>query len=323
MLLPRRQFLQLTAGAATLPVMSSIAGAEAYPTRPVHIVAGYPAGGAPDIMARLIGEWLSERLGQQFIVDDRPGAASNIGTETVAKAPPDGYTLLMAVSTNAVNASFYTKLNFNFIRDFAAVGSIGGTPFVMVFNPSFPAKTFPEFIAYAKANPGKINMASQGIGTTPHVCGELLMMMTGIDLVHVPYRVNLMPDLLAGQVQFYFSPMAQAIEYVKDGRLRPLAVTTSTRAEMLPDVPTIGEFVPGYEASGWYGICAPKGTPTAIIDKLNAEITAAVANSEFKSRLLALGVEPRARTPAEFAKFIANETEKWAGVIKFAGINAE
>jgi tripartite-type tricarboxylate transporter receptor subunit TctC len=214
MLLPRRQFLQLAAAAAALPEFLSTAGAEAYPTRPVHIVAGYPAGGAPDIMARLIGEWLSERLGQQFIVDDRPGAASNFGTEMVAKAPPDGYTLLIAVSTNAVNASFYANLNFNFIRDFVAVGSIGATPFVMVFNPSFPAKTFPEFIAYAKANPGEINMASQGIGTTPHVCGELLMMMTGIDLVHVPYRGNLMPDLLAGQVQFYFSPMAQAIEYV-------------------------------------------------------------------------------------------------------------
>lgn len=237
MLLPRRKFLQLTAAAAALPAISSTAGAEAYPTRPVHIVAGYPAGGAPDIMARLIGEWLSERLGQQFIVDDRPGAASNIGTEMVAKAPPDGYTLLMAVSTNAVNASFYTNLNFNFIRDFAAVGSIGGTPFVMVFNPSFPAKSLPEFIAYAKANPGKINMASQGIGTTPHVCGELLMMMTGIDLVHVPYRGNLMPDLLAGQVQFYFSPMAQAIEYVKDGRLRPLAVTPVRERRCCPTFP--------------------------------------------------------------------------------------
>jgi tripartite-type tricarboxylate transporter receptor subunit TctC len=323
MTLLRRQFLQLTTGAATLPVMLRIASAEAYPTRPVHIVVGYPAGGSPDIVARLTGEWLSEQLGQQFVVDDRPGAPSNIGTEMVAKALPDGYTLLMAVSTNAVNASLYTNLNFNFIRDFAPVGSIGGTPFVMVFNPSFPAKTFPEFIAYAKANPGKINMASQGIGTTPHVCGELLMMMTGIDLVHVPYRGNLMPDLLAGQVQFYFSPMAQAIEYVRDGRLRALAVTTATRAERLPDVPSIGEFVPGYVANGWYGICAPAGTPTAIIDKLNANITAGVADPKFKARLLALGVAPRARTPAEFAKFIADETEKWAKVIKFAGIVPE
>jgi tripartite-type tricarboxylate transporter receptor subunit TctC len=304
-------------------MMSRIASAGAYPTRPVHIVAGYPAGGAPDIMARLIGEWLSEQFGQQFVTDDRPGAAGNIGAEMVAKALPDGYTLLMAVSTNAVNASLYKNLSFNFIRDFAAVGSIGGTPFVMAFNPSFPAKTFPEFIAYAKANPGKINMASQGIGTTPHVCGELLMMMTGIELVHVPYRGNLMPDLLAGQVQFYFSPMAQAIEYIRDGRLRALAVTTATRAETLPDIPSIGEFVPGYVAVGWYGICAPKDTPAAIIDKLNASITAAVANPKFEARLLSLGVVPTARTPAEFAKFIAAETEKWAQVIKFAGVVPE
>jgi len=323
MTLLRREFLQLTSAAAALPMMSSIASADPYPTRPVHIVAGYPPGGAPDIMARLIGEWLSEQLGQQFVIDDRPGAAGNIGAEMVAKSPPDGYTLLLAVSTNAVNASLYKNLNFNFIRDFAAVGSIGGTPFVMAFNPSFPAKTFPEFIAYAKANPGKINMASQGIGTTPHVCGELLMMMTGIDLVHVPYRGNLMPDLLAGQVQFYFSPMVQAIEYIRDGRLRAIAVTTAMRAETLPDIPSIGEFVPGYVATGWYGICAPKDTPAAIIDKLNVNITAAVADPRFKARLLSLGVVPTARTPAEFGKFIADETEKWAEVIKFAGIVSE
>ena len=225
MKLPRRRFLHLAAGAAALPAVSRMVRAEAYPTRSVRIVVGYPPGGAPDIIARLIGQWLSERLGQQFIVDNRPGAASNIGTETVAKAPPDGYTLLIAVSTNAVNATLYTNLSFNFVRDMVAVGLIGGTPFVMVVNPSFPAKTVPEFIAYAQANPGKINMASQGIGTTPHVCGVLLKMMTGIELVHVPYRGNLMPDLLAGQVQLYFSPMAQAIEYVKDGRLRALGVT--------------------------------------------------------------------------------------------------
>jgi tripartite-type tricarboxylate transporter receptor subunit TctC len=323
MKLPLRKFLHLAVGAAALPVVSRIASAQTYPTRPVHIVVPYPAGGAPDIIGRLVGQWLSERLGQQFIIDNRPGAASNIGTETVAKARPDGYTLLIAVSTNAVNASIYTNLNFNFVRDLTPVAGVGRTPFVMAFTPSFPAKTFPEFIAYAKANPGKINMASQGIGTTPHVCGELLEMMTGIDLIHVPYRGNLMPDLLAGQVQFYFSPMAAAIEYVRDGRLRALAVTTAARSEALPDIPTVGEFVPGYEASGWYGICAPTDTPAAIIDKLSPEIIAGVADPNLKARLLALGVEPRAMTPAEFGKFISAETEKWAKVIKFANIKAE
>ena len=323
MKLPRRRFLHLAAGAAALPAVSRMVRAEAYPTRSVHIVVGYPPGGAPDIIARLIGQWLSERLGQQFIVDNRPGAASNIGTETVAKAPPDGYTLLIAVSTNAVNATLYTNLSFNFIRDMVAVELIGGTPFVMVVHPSFPAKTVPEFIAYAQANPGKINMASQGIGTTPHVCGVLLKMMTGIELVHVPYRGNLMPDLLAGQVQLYFSPMAQAIEYVKDGRLRALGVTTSTRSEALPDVPSIGVFVRGYVASGWYGICAPKNTSIGIIEKLNNDINAALIDPRMKARLLALGVEPRAMTSGEFGKFIADETEKWAKVIKFAGIRPE
>jgi tripartite-type tricarboxylate transporter receptor subunit TctC len=320
MKLPRRQFLHLAAGAAALPAVCSVARAEAYPTRPVHIVVPYPAGGAPDIVARLFGEWLSQQLGRQFIVDDRPGAASNIGTEIVAKAPPDGYTLLVAVSTNAVNASIYTKLNFNFIRDFAPVAGIGGTPFVMVLTPTFPAKTFPEFIAYAKAHPGKVNMASQGIGTTPHVCGELLKMMTGIDFVHVPYRGNLMPDLLAGQVQFYFSPMAQAIEYVKDDRLRALAVTTAKRAALLPDVPAIAEFVPGYAASGWYGIVVPTGTPADVIGKLSAQILAGVADPILKARLQTLGVVPVPRGSAAFGQFIADETAKWAKVIKFANI---
>jgi tripartite-type tricarboxylate transporter receptor subunit TctC len=320
MKLPRRQVLHLAAGAAALPAVCSVARAEAYPTRPVHIVVPYPAGGAPDIVARLFGEWLSQQLGRQFIVDDRPGAASNIGTEIVAKAPPDGYTLLVAVSTNAVNASIYTKLNFNFIRDFAPVAGIGGTPFVMVLTPTFPAKTFPEFIAYAKAHPGKVNMASQGIGTTPHVCGELLKMMTGIDFVHVPYRGNLMPDLLAGQVQFYFSPMAQAIEYVKDDRLRALAVTTAKRAALLPDVPAIAEFVPGYAASGWYGIVVPTGTPADVIGKLSAQILAGVADPILKARLQTLGVVPVPRGSAAFGQFIADETAKWAKVIKFANI---
>ena len=323
MKLPRRQFLLLAAGAAALPAMSRITAAQSYPTRPVHLVVGYPPGGAPDIVNRLIAEWLSERLGQQFIVDNRAGAGSNIGTEIVAKAPPDGYMLFMAVSTNAVNATLYTDLNFSFVNDFAAVAGIGGTPFVLVVTPSFPPKTIPEFIACAKAHPGKVNMGSQGIGTTPHVCGELLKMMTGAGFVHVPYRGSLMPDLLAGQVQFYFSPMAQAIEYVRDGRLRALGVTTATRSDLLPDVPAIGEFVPGFLAIGWYGICVPRGTATPIIDKLSTAIIAGLADTNLKARLLALGIEPRPMTPPEFGKFIVEETAKWAKVIKFAGVKVE
>ena len=319
----RRQFLQLAAASAALPLVSRTVSAQPYPSRPVHIVVGYPAGGSPDIIGRLVGQWLSERLNQQFIVDNRPGAASNIGTEIAAKASPDGYTLFVAVSTNAVNATLYTNLNFNFIRDLAPVAGIGRTPFVMVLNPSFPAKTLPEFIAYAKANPRKIDMASQGMGTTPHVCGELLKAMTGVDFVHVPYRGNLMPDLLAGQVQFYFSPMAQAIELIKDGRLRALGVTTATRVDALPDVPAIAEFVSGYVATGWYGICAPAGTPAAIVDRLNSEIIAGVAAPNLKARFLALGVEPMPMTAAEFGKFIADEIEKWARVIMLAGIKPE
>ena len=323
MKLPRRQFLRLAAGAVALPAMSRITAAQSYPTRPVHLVVGYPPGGAPDIVNRLIAEWLSERLGQQFIVDNRAGAGSNIGNEIVAKAPPDGYMLFMAVSTNAVNATLYTDLNFSFVNDFAAVAGIGGTPFVLVVTPSFPPKTIPEFIACAKAHPGKVNMGSQGIGTTPHVCGELLKMMTGAGFVHVPYRGSLMPDLLAGQVQFYFSPMAQAIEYVRDGRLRALGVTTATRSDLLPDVPAIGEFVPGFLAIGWYGICVPRGTATPIIDKLSTAIIAGLADTNLKARLLALGIEPRPMTPPEFGKFIVEETAKWAKVIKFAGVKVE
>jgi len=319
----RRQFLHFTAAAAALPAASPIARADVFPTRPVHIVVPYPAGGAPDIIGRLTAEWLSQRLRQQFIVDNRPGAASNLGTEMAAHSTADGYTLLVAVSTNAVNVSIYSKLNFNFIRDFAPIAGIGGTPFVMVFTPSFPAKTFPEFINYAKAHPGKVNMASQGIGTTPHVCGELLKMMTGVDIVHVPYRGNLMPDLLAGQVQFYFSPMAQAIEFVKDGRLRALAVTTAKRAALLPDVPAIAEFVPGYAASGWYGIVAPAGTPAAIIDSLSTQILAGVGDPTFNARLQTLGVVPTPRDPAAFGRFIVDETRKWAKVIEFANIRVD
>lgn len=321
--LRRRQLLHLAAGAAAFPALARKAFALDYPTRPVHVIVGFPAGIGPDITGRLMGQWLSDRLGQQFIVDNRPGAASNIGTEIVAKAARDGYTLLVAVSTNSINATLYKNVNFNFTRDLVPVGFIGATPLVMVVTLSLPVKTVPEFIAYAKANPGKINMASQGVGTSPHVAGEMVKMMTGIDLVHVPYRTNVVPDLLSGQVQVYFSPMPQVIEYVKDNRLRALAVTTAARADALPDVPTLMEFVPGYEASGWYGICAPTGTPAGIIDRLNKGISAGDADPTLKARLIAVGVVPKAMTQAEFGKFIADEIDKWAKVIKFADIKAE
>jgi tripartite-type tricarboxylate transporter receptor subunit TctC len=270
-----------------------------------------------------MSQWLSERLGQQFIVDNRPGASGNIATGDVAKAVPDGYTLLVAVSTNAINATFYKNLNFDFTKDIVPVGFIGSTPFVMAVTPSFPAKTVPEFIAYAKANPGKVNMASQGVGTSPHVTGEMLIMMTGIDLVHVPYRGNVVPDLLSGQVQIYFSPLPQVIEYVRDGRLRALAVTSTKRTDALPDVPALAEFVPGYEASGWYSICAPAGTPGEIVDRLNKEMNAGLADPALHAKLLAVGIEPKAMTQAEFAKFVGDEIQKWSKVVNFADIKAE
>jgi tripartite-type tricarboxylate transporter receptor subunit TctC len=321
--LRRRQFLHLAASFAAASVLARPASAISYPTRPVHIIVGFPPGTAPDIIGRLTSEWLSERLGQQFIVDNRSGAASNIATAFVAGAAPDGYTLFVPVSTNAVNATLYKNLSFDFVRDIAPVASIGSIPFVMAVTPSLPVKTLTEFIAFTKANPGKVYMATQGIGTTPHVCGELLRMMTGIEFVHVPYRGPLMPDLLAGQVHFYFSPMPQAIGYVKDGRLRALAVTSAARAEALPDVPAIGEFVPGYEASGWFGIGAPRATTAEIVETLNKEIGAGLLDAKFKPRLSALGVEPRVMTPAEFKDFIAADVEKWAKVIDFAGIKPE
>jgi tripartite-type tricarboxylate transporter receptor subunit TctC len=282
-----------------------------------------PANAGPDIIGRLIAQALSERLGQQFIVDNRPGASSNIGTEIVAHAPPDGYALLITVSTNAVNATLYTNLNFNFTHDLVAVAGIGRTPFVIAANPAFPAKTVPERIAYAKANPGRVNFATQGVGSGPHVSGELFKMMTGVDLVHVPYKTNYLTDLLGGQVQLAISPMAQVIEFVRDGRLRAIAVTTATRSDALPDVPAIAEFMPGYESAGWYGICAPSQTPADIIDKLAAATVAAGADPAFKSRLVALGVESTPMTTAQFAKFIADKTEKWAKVIKFSGTKVE
>jgi len=323
MSLPRRHFLGLVAGAAALPLAPHAAWALDYPTRPVRVIVGFPAGIGPDITGRLMSQWLSDHLGQQFVVDNRPGASSNIGTELAAKAAPDGYTLLVTVSSNAINATFYKSLAFDFTKDLVPVGFTGATPFVMVVPPSFPAQTVPEFIAYAKANPGKINLASQGVGTSPHVAGEMLMMLTDIKLVHVPYRVNLVPDLLSGQVHLYFSPLPQVIQFLRDGRLRALAVTSAQRTEALPDVPALAEFVPGYEASGWYGMSAPAGTPAEIIDKLNKEMNAGLADPTVKGKLLAIGVEPRPMTPAEFGKFTAEEIDKWAKVVKFANIKAE
>jgi tripartite-type tricarboxylate transporter receptor subunit TctC len=325
MKLRRRRFLHLAAGAAALPAISRVAVAQAYPSRPVRIVVGFAAGGAGDITARIIGQWLSERFGQQFIVDNRPGAGGTIGTEFVVRAPADGYTLLQVSPTHAVHATLYEKLNYNFIRDIVPVASIISHPQVMIVNPSLPAKTVPEFIAYAKANPGKINMASAGRGSDPHVYGELFKMMAGVNLVHVPYRGGALAltDLLAGQVQVYFGAIASSIEYIKAGKLRALAVTTATRSEALPDIPTVSEFVPGYEASGWYGVGAPRNTPAEIIDMLNKEINAALADPKIKSRLADLGVTPLVLSPADFGKLIVGATEKWGKVIKFANIKPE
>jgi tripartite-type tricarboxylate transporter receptor subunit TctC len=322
MKLLRRQFLRIAAGAAALPAVSRIALALDYPTRPVHVIVGYPPGSGPDIEGRLIAQWLSERLGQPFVVENRPGAASNIATEAVVHAPADGYTLLLVASANASNATLYDKLSFNFVRDIEPVASIMRAPFVMQVNPSFPAKTVPEFIAYAKANPGKINMASSGNGTLPHICGELLKMMTGINMTHVPYRggAPAMVDLMSGQVQVGFSVVTETLQYLKAGKLRALAVTTGARSDVLPDIPTISEFVPGYEASAWVGIGAPKNTPTEIIEKLNADIKAGLADPKLKARFTDLGATMFIGSPADFGKFITDETEKWAKVVKFAGI---
>ena len=321
----RRQFLHLAAGAAVLPTLPRIALAQTYPTRPVRLIVTFAAGGSPDIIARLMGQWLSERLGQPIIVDNRPGAAGNIGTEIGVRAPPDGYTLLMALSVNAINASVYNNLSFNFMRDTAPVASIASTPLIMEVNPSVPAKTVPEFIAYAKTNPGKISMASGGKGAPGHVAGELFKMMAGVDMVHVPYRGDalVLPDLISGQVQVYFGVMPASLGYIRAGKLRALAVTSATRQEALPDVPTVGEFLPGFEARGWYGIVVPKATPAEIVGKLNQEINAALADPNMKKRLTDLGVAVFAGSPADFGKFIADETEKWAKVVKFSDIKAE
>jgi tripartite-type tricarboxylate transporter receptor subunit TctC len=317
---PRRRFLQIVALGTFLPVVSRVARADTYPSRPVHIVVPFAPGITPDITARLIAQRLSGQLGQQFIVDNRPGAEGNIGTELVVKAPADGYTLLLVTLGNATNASLYNNLNFNFIRDIAPVASITRGPLVMEVLPSFPAKTVPEFIAYAKANPGKINMASGGIGSPQHVAGELFAMMTGINMVHVPYHGNPLPDVLAGQVQVYFGPIPASIGYIQAGKLQALAVTSAARSPVLPDIPTVAEFVPGYEANSWYGIGAPKNMPTELIEKLNTEINAALADVAMKARLADLGAVPMPMTPAEFGKFIAKETEKWGKVIRTANI---
>jgi tripartite-type tricarboxylate transporter receptor subunit TctC len=322
----RRHLLHLAAGAAALPAVSRIARAQNYPTRPVRIIVGFAAGGPSDIVARLIGQWLSERLGQPIIVENRPGAAGNIGTEVGLRAPPDGYTLLMVLSVNAINATLYENLNFNFIRDSSPVASIASIPLVMEVHPSVPAKTVPEFIAYAKANPGKLNMASAGNGSPQHVSGELFKMMAGVDMVHVPYRGGAAPamtDLLSGQVQVFFTPMITSIEYIKAGRLRALAVTTATRSDALPDIPTVDEFLPGFEARGWYGIVVPRATPRETVEKLNKEINAALADPNMKKRLTDLGCAVFAGSPADFGKFIADEIEKWGKVIRAANIKAE
>lgn len=320
---PRRKFLHLAAGAAALPAVSRVAVALDYPTRPVHIVVGFPASSNPDIIARLIAQALSERLGQQFIVDDRPGAASNIGTEVVVRAPADGYTLLAVVSTNTINATLYDNLTFNFSRDIAPVAATVQLPSVMAVTPSFPAKTVPDFIAYAKGNPGKVTMASAGTGTASHAMGELFKVMAGIDMLHVPYRGSYMPDLLNGQVQVVFSPLAQSIEFIRDDRLRALAVTTATRSDALPNVPAVAEFVPGYQAYVWDGIGAPRNTPAEIIEKLNKATNVSLADPNMKARLANLGAEPMIMTADEFGKFIAGETEKWAKVIKAANIKVK
>ena len=307
----RRQFLRLGAGAAALPVVSRIARAQAYPARPVRVIVGFVAGSATDILVRLLGQWLSERLGQQFVIENRTGAATNVATEAVVRAPPDGYTLLLVTPANAISATLYDNLNFNFVRDITPVASFVRVPFVMVVNPSFPAKTVPEFITYAKANPGKINMASGGIGTANHVAGELFKMLVDVNMVHVRSRGD-PQGLLGGHFDVYFSPMPASIEYIMAGKLRALAVTTAERSQALPDVPTVAEFVPGYEASSWYGIGAPAGTRAEIVNKLNNEINAALVDAKLKARLADLGGTGLASAPADFSKLIAEETEKWA-----------
>jgi tripartite-type tricarboxylate transporter receptor subunit TctC len=325
MKLPRRRFLHLAAGAAALPALSRVACAQAYPTRPVRMIVGFVPGSGPDIVGRLLGQWLSDRLGQPFVIENRPGAATNIATEAVVRAPADGYTLLFVTAASAINTTLYEKLSFNFISDIAPVASISRETFALEVNPSFPAKTVPEFIAYAKANPGKLSMASPGSGTAPHMAGELFKMMAGVDLVHVPYRGSApaLTDLMGGQVQVTFGPLTSSIQYVRAGKLRALAVSSTSRSDALPDIPTLADFLPGYEATGWFGIGVPRSTPADIIDKLNKEINAALADPKIKDRLSDLGGMILGGSPADFGKLIADDTEKWGKVIKFAGIKPE
>jgi len=322
---PRRKFLRMAASGAVLPLLSGASLAQTYPTRPVRLVVGFPAGQTADIVARIMGQWLSERLGQPVVIDNRPGASSNTATELVVRSPPDGYTLLSVNSSNLINATLYEKLPYDFLRDIVPVAGFIRVPLVMEVNPVFPAKTVPEFIAYAKANPGKVNMATGGTGNSTHVTGELFKMMAGVNLLVVPYRGSppALTDLLAGQVQVMFDLMSSSLEYIRAGKLRALAVTTATRAEVLPGIPTVGEFVPGYEASAIGGLGAPKGTPAEVIERLNREINAGLADPKIKARFAELGLTPLARSPAEFAQLVVDETEKWGKVVKFANIKPE
>jgi tripartite-type tricarboxylate transporter receptor subunit TctC len=319
--LPRRTFLRLGAGAASLPAISRIARAQTYPSRPVRLIVGFGAGTAADIIARLIGQWLTERLGQPFIIENRPGAGSNMGAQSVARASADGYTLLVVTTTNAINATFSSNLDFNLIQDIAPVAGLIRVPNVMVINPSVPATTVPEFIAYGRANPGKMNMASTGNGTMPHMSGELFKTMAGVDMVHVQYRgaPQALTDLLGAQVQVYFASTTVSIEHIRAGKLRALAVTTAKRSEALPDIPALGDFLPGYESSLWFGVGAPKNTPAEIIERLNREITAGLADPKIKALVADMGGMVLAGSPADFGKLVADETEKWANVVKFSG----
>ena len=321
----RRVFLHLAVGAAALSMVAPIASAQSYPTLPVRLICGFPAGGPNDMLARLIGQWLSERLGRPFIIENRPGAATNIATEAVVRAPPDGHTLLLVAQVNAINVTLYDKLNFDFTRDIAPIASLMRVPSVLEVNPSVPARTAPEFIALAKANPGKLNMASAGNGTSSHVSGELFKMMAGVDMLHVPYRgaAAALTDLIAGRVQVYFDLMPNSIEHIRGGKVRALAITAATRSEVLPDLPSMGDFVRGYEVNTWFGVGAPKDTPVGIIDKLNHEINAGLADPRIKARLSDMGGSVLPGSPADFGKLIADETEKWAKVIKFAGIKPD
>jgi tripartite-type tricarboxylate transporter receptor subunit TctC len=322
---PRRQFLQLAAGAAVLPAVSKIASAQSWPARPIRLIIGYTPGGSADLTARLMGQWLSERLGQPFVIENRPGGGTNIATEAVVRSPPDGYTLLLAAPANAINATLYEKLNFNFLRDAEPVAGIIRFPNVVVVNPLVPVKSISELIAYAKANPGKLNMASSGNGSTIHMSGELFKMLTGTDMVHVPYRggAPALTDMISGQVQVMFDNIPTCAEHVKSGKLRGLAVTSTTRSDVLPDLPTVADFLPGYEASAWYGFAAPKGTPVEIIERLNKEVNAVLADAAAKTRFAELGAFLLPGSPAEFGKLLADETEKWGKVVRFSGARVD